>query len=58
MINLNSINLIIDNCDSKAKRCQDLLGNECAYINPVSAWKRLEEEARKEMAENVTQIVI
>ena len=58
MINLKSINSIIDNCDSKAKRCQELLGNECAYINPVSAWKRLEEGAKKEMAENVTQFVI
>ena len=58
MINLKSFNLIIDNCDSKAQRCQDLLGNECAYINPVSAWKRLEDDARKEMAEKVTQIVI
>lgn len=58
MTNLKTINMIIDNCDSKARRCQELLGNECSYINPVSAWKRLEEDARKELTENVTTGII
>ena len=58
MVNLKTINLIIDNCDSKAKRCEELLANECAYINPVSAWKRLEEEGRKQLAEHVTQFIV
>jgi hypothetical protein len=42
-----TLNMIVDNCDAKAKRCQALLSNECSYINPVTAWKRLEEDARK-----------
>jgi CRP-like cAMP-binding protein len=53
-----TLDLIVENCGNKAKRCQDHLANECAYINPVSAWKHLEDEARKLLAENVTEVVV
>ena len=50
--------MIVENSDAKAKRCQALLSNECSYINPVTAWKRLEEDARKELAQNNTSMVV
>lgn len=52
------MNIIIDNCDSKARRCEELLGNERAYINATSAWKQLEEDARKEVADNPNSVFV